>query len=93
MLRAQGYFARFISGPERSPASYALVCPGVALSVMLQFFVNKGLVGAGVIEKFSAVYWAATAPALMLQLATIALVLKLNAKHFGGEKTPVALAA
>ncbi|MBS8227234.1 TsoY family (seleno)protein [Vannielia litorea] len=93
VLRAQGYFARFISGPERSPASYALVCPGVALSVMLQFFVNKGLVGAGVIEKFSAVYWAATAPALMLQLATIALVLKLNAKHFGGEKTPVALAA
>ncbi len=92
VLRAQGYFARFISGPERSPASYALVCPGVALSVMLQFFVNKGLVGAGVIEKFSAVYWAATTPALLLQVATIALVLKLNAKHFGGARTPVALA-
>lgn len=93
VLRAQGYFARFISGPERSPASYALVCPGVALSVMLQFFVNKGLVGAGLIEKFGAVYWAATAPALLLQLATIALVLKLNAKHFGGARTPVAVAA
>ncbi|MGR3796402.1 TsoY family (seleno)protein [Vannielia sp. SX4] len=92
VLRTQGYFARFISGPERSPASYALVCPGVALSVMLQFFVNKGLVGAGVIEKFSAVYWAATTPALLVQVATIALVLKLNAKHFGGGRTPIALA-
>ncbi|QDC08282.1 hypothetical protein FHY55_03055 [Oceanicola sp. D3] len=93
VLKGHGYFGRFVSGPERSPVSYALVCPGVALSVMLQFFVNKGLVGSGVIEKFSAVYWAATVPALILQVATIALVLKLNAKHFGGEKTPVALVA
>ena len=90
VMQAQGYFGRFVTGAERSPVSYALVCPGVALSVLLQFFVNKGLVGAGVIEKFSAVYWAATAPALILQVATIALVFTLNAKHFGRDRTPVA---
>jgi len=90
VMRSQGYFGRFVSGPERSPVSYALVCPGVALSVMLQFFVNKGLVEAGIIEKFSAVYWAATAPSLILQAATIALVFMLNAKHFGRDRTPVA---
>ncbi|MBM1220609.1 hypothetical protein JQU17_06780 [Ponticoccus sp. SC2-23] len=90
VMRAQGYFGRFVAGPERSPVSYALVCPGVALSVLLQFFVNKGLVGSGVIEKFSTVYWVATAPALILQVATIALVVILNAKHFGRDRTPVA---
>lgn len=93
VLRAQGYFGRFVTGAERSPGSYALVCPGVALSVMLQFFVNKGLVGSGVVEKFSAVYWALSAPALILQVATIALVVMLNAKHFGQDRTPVALPA
>lgn len=83
VLRRQGYFADFVFGPTLSPGSYALVCPGVALSVMLQFFVNKGLVAAGVIDKFSATYWAITAVALVAQLAMIALVLRLNQQHFG----------
>ena len=83
VLRRQGYFADFVFGPALSPGSYALVCPGVALSVMLQFFVNKGLVAAGVIDKFSATYWAITAVALVAQLAMIALVLRLNQQHFG----------
>lgn len=93
VLREQGYFGRFVTGTERSPGSYALVCPGVALSVMLQFFVNKGLVGSGVVEKFSAVYWALSAPALILQVATIALVIALNSKHFGADRTPIVQAA
>ena len=93
VLRAQGYFGRFVSGQEVSAGSYALVCPGVALSVMVQFFVNKGLVGMGVIEKFSAGYWAVTAIALILQFATIWLVLRLNRKHFARDAMPSALAA
>lgn len=82
ILRRQNYFARFVHGTEKSPGSYALVCPGVALSVMVQFFVNKGLVAAGLIDKFSAGYWALTAIAVVLQAATIALMFRLNAKHF-----------
>ena len=81
VLRRQGYFARYVTGPERSPGSYALVCPGVALAVMVQFYVNKGLVGVGLVEKFGLAFWILTALALALQAATIWLILVLNAKH------------
>lgn len=82
VLRRQGYFTDFVFGSKTSPGSYALVCPGVALSVMIQFFVNKGLVSAGVIDKYSAAYWAITAIALISQFLMIALVLRLNRQHF-----------
>lgn len=83
VLKRQGYFGTYVFGPLKSVGSYALVCPGVALTVMLHFYVNKGLAGAGIIDKFSTGYWAVTAIALVLQFSTIYLVFKLNAKHFG----------
>jgi hypothetical protein len=85
LLKRFGYFGRFVIGAERSPGSYALVCPGVALVVMLQFWLNKGLVGAGVVEKFGPAWIGVTVVALALQAATIWLVLTLNAKHFRPE--------
>ena len=91
VLRRQGYFADFVLGPKTSPGSYALVCPGVAFSVLMQFFINKGLVAAGVIEKFGTAYWALTAIALVSQALMIALVIRLNRQHFG--KPAVAAAA
>jgi hypothetical protein len=42
VLKREGYFKDFVFGNKLSPGSYALVCPGVALSVMIQFFINKG---------------------------------------------------
>lgn len=86
VLRRQRYFQRFVTGAELSPGSYALVCPGVALAVMLQFFINKGLVQVGLIDKFGTAYWLITALALALQAATIWLVFTLNAKHFGSRR-------
>ncbi len=53
---------------------------------MLQFWINKGLVGAGLIAKFGAAYWALSAVTLALQVAMIALVLILNRKHFAAPK-------
>jgi len=85
VLRRFGYFGRFVTGPESSPGSYALVCPGVALAVMMQFFINKGLVGVGLIDKFGVAFWAVTLVALGLQALTIWLVIALNRKHSGGE--------
>jgi len=93
VMRRQGYFADFVFGTKTSPGSYALVCPGVALSVMIQFFVNKGLVGAGVIEKFDIAYWAITAIALVSQFAMIALVIRLNRQHFGKPSASAAVPA
>ncbi|MCG7493857.1 hypothetical protein [Thalassobius sp. Cn5-15] len=82
MLR-QGYFKDYVFGRLTSPGSYALVCPGVALTVMIHFFLNKGLVPAGAVDQFSLTYWAVTAVALAAQIAMIALVLRLNRQHFG----------
>ncbi|WP_417268973.1 TsoY family (seleno)protein [Celeribacter sp.] len=92
VLRRQGYFQDFVFGDKTSPGSYALVCPGVALSVLLQFFVNKGLVAADVIEKFGTTYWVITAIAIAFQFAMIALVFRLNAQHYG-TRTPSAIPA
>ena len=88
VLRRQGYFDDFVIGSKTSPGSYALVCPGVALSVMLHFFINRGLVGAGIVDKFGLAYWLLTAIALASQGLMIALVLRLNRQHFG--KSPEA---
>ena len=82
VMARQKYFSDFVFGDKLSPGSYALVCPGVALSVMLHFFINKGLVGAQIVDKFSLAFWVLTALALMFQAAMIALVLRLNRQHF-----------
>ncbi|WP_372957414.1 TsoY family (seleno)protein [Marinobacter sp.] len=84
VLSRYGYFGRFVTGTEKSAGAYALVCPGVALTVMVHFFINAGLVGFGALEQFSAGYWALTIIALVLQAVTIWLVLRLNRLHFGG---------
>ena len=86
VMRRQKYVASFLIGPENSSGSYALVCPGVALSVMLHFWINKGLVGAEMITKFGGAYWALTAVAIFLQFAMVALVFHLNRRHFGRSK-------
>lgn len=91
VLRRQNYFADFVFGSKTSAGSYALVCPGVALSVMLHFFINKGLVAVGVIDKFSLAYWVLTALALACQAAMIALVVRLNRQHFGQAAEPIAV--
>ncbi len=93
VLRRQGYFAEFIRGERASAGSYALICPGVAFAVMTHFFVNKGLVMAGVIDKFGTAYWVLTAVALAAQGAMIWLVLHLNRRHFGRRSADAAVAA
>ena len=93
VLRRQTYFADFVFGNKTSPGSYALVCPGVALSVLTHFWINKGLVGAELLTKFSPAYWGLTCVALVLQWTMIALVLRLNRQHFGPRKLATAVPA
>ncbi|MBU3031539.1 TsoY family (seleno)protein [Paracoccus marinaquae] len=82
LLRRSGYAAEFLHGERRSAGAYALVCPGVALMVMGMFWVNKGLVGAGIIASHGAAYWTLSAALIAVQAASIALVLYLNRRHF-----------
>lgn len=82
VMRRQKYADAFLKGEGNSAGSYALICPGVALSVMMHFWINKGLVANGLIAKFGVAYWGFTAVALALQFGMIALVLYLNRRHF-----------
>ncbi|SEV88264.1 hypothetical protein SAMN05444851_0073 [Aliiroseovarius sediminilitoris] len=92
VLARHGYWKSYVIGNETSPGSYALVCPGVALSVLIQFFVNAGLVQAGLVDKFSVIYWIVTAIAIAFQFAMIAMVFRLNKQHFGRATSQVVLA-
>lgn len=93
VMRTQKYFDSYVLGNETSPGSYALVCPGVALSVLLHFWINKGLVATGLIEKFGTGFWLLTAIAIAFQVAMIALVVRLHRQHFGKPAEPVAVPA
>lgn len=93
VLRRQKYADAFLKGDNNSAGSYALVCPGVALSVMTHFWINKGLVGAGIIAKFGLAYWALTAVAIGFQISMVLLVLYLNRRHFRRPATAVAVPA
>jgi predicted permease len=93
VLARVGYVAQFLRGAGASAGSYALVCPGVALSVLTQFWLNKGLVAAGLVAKFGVAYWAISGVAVALQLGMIALVWVLARKHFAAPREGVAATA
>lgn len=80
VMKRFGYFEHYVSGEGRSPGSYALICPGVALFVFANFVVHPGLIGIGVLDKFSITYFVLYAPLIILQVLTIKTFFKLNAK-------------
>jgi hypothetical protein len=93
VLARVGYMARFVTGAETSAGSYALVCPGVALSVMTHFWLNKGLVATGLVAKFSVAYWSVSAIAVAIQLGMVVLVWMLATKHFRASPPEAAVPA
>jgi len=93
ILARQGYARRFLFGRENSAGSYALVCPGVAFAVMIHFWINNGLVAAGLVDKFGVLFWALSGLALVSQGAMVWLVLHLNRRHFGRIERSVAVPA
>lgn len=93
IMARHSYGKRFIWGRETSVMTYALVCPGVGFSVLMQFFIHNGLVAVGLVDKFSVGYWALIALAVASQIAMIALVLVLNRRHFGAPRAVAAVPA
>lgn len=89
VMSSQGYFAHFVRGPGRSVPAYGLICPGVALAVLSHFFVGRGLVATGIVEKFSPVHLVLLAAILGLQLLTIWTVAQLNSKMLGAPTATV----
>ncbi|CAG0908276.1 unnamed protein product, partial [Cyprideis torosa] len=86
VMKKLGYFQDYIHGQGKSIASYALICPGVAAFVMAFFFVHIGLVGSGLVEKYSIAHMVLLAPLLLLQLKTILTLFRLNGKLLNRER-------
>jgi hypothetical protein len=80
VMKKNGYFADFIDGNEKNAGSYALICPGVALTVLGFFFVHKVLVLSGIVVMFSVGYFVILLPIIYLQFITIKTLFKLNNK-------------
>lgn len=86
VMMRHDYVTRFLRAATPSPGAYGLVCPGVGLSVLMQFWINKALVGAGLVTKFGVAYWSLTAVLVAVQIAMVVLVLSLNRRHFGAAQ-------
>ncbi|OQX13612.1 MAG: hypothetical protein BWK73_11685 [Thiothrix lacustris] len=80
VMHKLGYFDAYVHGKEKSPGSFALICPGVAGYVMGFFFIHVGLVGTGLLEKNSLAYFFLIVPLVVLQIQTLWTMLHLNGK-------------
>ena len=89
VMKDTEYFKRFIHGDDKHAVSYALICPGVAGSVMAFFFLHKGLVATGIVSMYSVPYFILLVPIVYLQYITIKVLLRLNDKMLTGKPTPV----
>jgi len=88
VMKKVNYFGRWVWGSERSVGAYALICPGVALVVMGFFVVDAGLVKIGVVAPMSPLHLALHVPLVLLQFATIALMMRLNQKLLSRPAMP-----
>jgi hypothetical protein len=80
VLKKVDYFEKYIHSNEKDPATYALICPGVAFFVFGMFFIQWGLVFNGVITKYSITYYTLITPLILIQYKTVLTVFKLNKK-------------
>jgi hypothetical protein len=80
VLRQVGYFRTYLWGAGRSPGSYGLICPAVAIFVFGMFFIHLGLVQTGLIAKYSPTHYLLIAPFAAIQLLGIVTMLRLDAR-------------
>ena len=82
VMKEIGYFEEFVESENRSPVSFALICPGVALMVFGIFFIHFGLHANGVVEQNSLVYFIVMLPFVFIQYKTVRYFFKLKKKFF-----------
>ena len=85
LLRNNNYFNEFIHGRNfdkeeaaATPASYSLICPGVAFWVFGMFFITLALVRTELLSMFSANYFIMVLPFFLILIQTIRVNWKLN---------------
>lgn len=77
-MRNHDYLPRVWRGEVTNAPVFALICPGVALSVSLQFLINKGFVAAGLVGKFGVGYWLLSAIPMLVTVVTILVFFRLT---------------
>lgn len=82
VMKHIGYFETYVDSEKRSPVSFALICPGVALMVFGMFFIHIGLVPNKVLMLGSIAYYAMLVPFIGVQIITIQYFFKLKRKFF-----------
>ena len=80
VMKELNYFHEFIESENRSPVSFALICPGVAIMVFGMFFINFGLTYNGLLEKYSLFYFLFMIPFMFIQYKTVLYFFKLKSK-------------
>lgn len=78
IMRRLGYFQDYLHGSQYSPGSYSLVCPGVAFFVFGWFWIMFGLVGNGLVQPLSPVFFALMLPLVLVQWKSLETLLRLN---------------
>ncbi len=80
IMKKVGYFEKFVNSDAKSSGAFGLICPGVAFFVFGMFFVYFGLLGNGVVDKFSIWYFIILLPFILVQLKTVQIFYKLSKK-------------
>lgn len=80
VMKELNYFKEYVHGEKKSPVSFALICPGVALFVFGMFFIFFGLVKTGLVDIFSPIYFILLFPLVYVQFITIKVMFKLTNK-------------
>ncbi|WP_129629241.1 TsoY family (seleno)protein [Candidatus Oscillochloris fontis] len=80
VMNQVNYLRTYLWGESRSPGSYALICPAVALFVFGMFFVHMGLVQNGLVEKYSLTHYATILPFAAVQVLGIVAMFRLDDK-------------
>ena len=82
VMKHIGYFETYVESENRSPISFALICPGVAVMVFGMFFIHTGLIPNKVIDTNSVAYFMIMAPYIYIQYITVRYFFKLKRKFF-----------
>ncbi|MHA3885482.1 TsoY family (seleno)protein [Stutzerimonas degradans] len=78
VMQLNGYLRAHLSGQARSPVSFGLICPGVALFVMGMFWWHLVWVNNELIKPFGVLYWTGILGMAAVQAGTIAALLRLT---------------
>jgi hypothetical protein len=90
VMQLNGYLKAHLKGAERNPVSFGLICPGVALFVMGMFWWHLVWVESGIVTAFGAVYWFGITLLALVQLLTLAALLRLSSRLLRHKSVQIA---